>query len=98
MDVLHGRLHIFVTHQLLNRMNIGAGFQQMSREAVSQGMRNGCLVNACRTQSETKCSRELFFADMVSPSHTTAFVKSPLTGWEDPLPGQFPAGVRILAS
>lgn len=92
MQVDRGFLQIVMPEQELNGAQIGASFEQMSRKAVTQGMRMDGLLEAsapsCFSAGVARCSG----VDRVVGSMPATAGKEPITGFPEesaPMLAQF---------
>jgi len=74
MRVDHGRTHIGMTEQFLNRANIAAGFQQMSRKAVPERMTADLLRQSGLQHGRPKPFLHRVLMNMMPPHHTPSLV------------------------
>ena len=96
MRVDHRRLHVAMAQQLLDRADIVAGLEEVSREAVAQGVRTNWLGNPgrpCRVVDGALGNR---LVEMKPLRRAEARVGADLRRREDPLPASLAIGVRVL--
>ena len=85
-----------MTEKFLNRPNVVAGFQQVRREAVPQGMAGGVFGDSSTARRTPNRFLNDSFVDVVTPLDVYALVEVPATGRKYELPTPLGLRVRIL--
>ena len=94
----HGRTHVPVSEQLLNRSNVVAGLQQVRGKGVPERVACRRSGNAGRPHGVFDRSLEHRFVKVMASALTGPGVQVEARGGKHPLPGPFPRRVRILGS
>jgi len=94
VGVDHGRLHVFVSQQLLHGADVVAGFKEVGGEGVAESVAGDALVDPRSTGGSFDRFLEAAFVNMVATYHAGAGVFGKLGGGEDV---SFPAGFGIFA-
>lgn len=81
--------HITVPQLFLDGANVGATFQQVSCETVTQGVAAGILVDVCRAHCPFYGPLQALFTNVMPAYFSAALVEAPLLGWKQVLPGIF---------
>jgi len=97
MQVDHGGLNILVAQQFLNRSDVGTGFEEMSRKAVAQRMRNRVLRQTDPINSLLEEIGEIVVTHMMPPRFTAARIDRQALRWENPLPSKLATLVGIFS-
>ena len=96
MGVDHGRLHIAVTQQLLNRANVGALLQQVCGERMAEAVAGGWLADPRRPHSSTHGPLHKARIQVVSPLQSLVGIPPAAALGEQPLPGPFPCRIPLF--
>ncbi len=97
MRVDDGGGHVAVPEELLDGADVVAILQQVCRERVAEGMAGGALRDGSPLESLSHGTLEHGFVQVVASVLAGRTLDVDSGGGEHPLPGPFPAGVRILA-
>jgi hypothetical protein len=93
MRIYHGRAHVCVAEQLLDRADVVAIFQQVGREAMPEGVAARGLCDPGALDRALDRPLEAVLRDMVAADLARARVGAALLGRKDILPA--PVGRRI---
>src|SRR2546425_7253259 len=96
MGVDHRRTYIAMSKQFLDRSNVIAIFQQMSRERVAQGMTPHRLGYVCLPRCGPDGLLQHGFVQVMPAPFSGSWVHTELRGREHPLPPPLPGRMRIL--
>jgi hypothetical protein len=97
MRVNHGGRYVFVSEEFLHGPYVGAGFEEMSGEAMSKGMRRSrfCYLSSLGGRFDGTLQQAL--VHMMAADDARAWISRNISRREDVLPAPFTSGIGILA-
>lgn len=97
MGVDHGRLHVAMAQELLDRADVMTGFEKMGRERVTERVARGSLGEALFDNGVSYGSLHQGFVDVMAALLFRPGIDPPLFLRKDPLPTPLGRGVGVLS-
>lgn len=94
----HGRAHVAMSEQLLDRADVVLSVEQMCREAVPERMTGSWTRNASRPGRVLHRPLENGFVQVMTPRLSGSPIDVEPSGGKHPLPGPFLWGAGVLRS
>ena len=96
MRIDHGCGDVAVSEELLDGPDIGSAFEEMGREGVAEGVAGGGFGDTGDADGLLDPSLEYGFVKMMATCLTRVPIDVEPGCREDPLPGPFGSGARVL--
>lgn len=86
-----------MTEQFLHGVDVGAGLEEMSGEAMSKGMRRSRLCYSSSLDDRFDGALQQALVHMMAADDARAWISRNINSREDVLPAPFASDIRILA-